>query len=53
MIVVGESRPTAHFGPCVWNQTELKKITEDELGMATVRNLGTRVAQVALMVSGK
>ena len=45
MIVVGENRPTAHFGPGVWNQRELEKITDDEPGMAAVQNLGKRVAQ--------
>lgn len=50
MIVVGESRPTAHFGPGVWNSQEFKDITDDAVGMAAVRNLGRRVAQVAQLV---
>ena len=53
LIVVGESRPTAHFGPGVWNQRDLERITDDEPGMAAVQNLGKRVAQVALMVRGR
>jgi multimeric flavodoxin WrbA len=52
MIVVGESRPTAHFGPGVWNNKEFGTVTDDEVGMAATRNLGRRVAQVALMVAG-
>ena len=51
MIVVGESRPTAHFGPGVWNSKEFEKITDDEVGMAAVENLGRRVAEVAKLVS--
>jgi multimeric flavodoxin WrbA len=47
MIVVGESRPTAHAGPGVWNSKEFTEILEDETGMAAVRNLGRRVAEVA------
>jgi multimeric flavodoxin WrbA len=51
MIVVGESRPTAHFGPCAWNKKGQKKITDDEVGMAAVKNLGRRVAEVARLVA--
>jgi multimeric flavodoxin WrbA len=50
MIVVGESRPTAHFGPGVWSNREFEQITDDEVGMTATRNLGRRVAQVALLV---
>jgi multimeric flavodoxin WrbA len=52
MIVVGESRPTAHFGPGVWNHRDFESVTDDEIGMGATRNLGRRVAQVALMVAG-
>ncbi len=51
MIVVGESRPTAHFGPGVWNNKSFDGVTNDEAGMAAVKNLGRRVAQVARMVA--
>ncbi len=51
MIVVGESRPTAHFGPGVWNNRELENVTDDDVGMAATRNLGRRVAEVALMIA--
>lgn len=51
MIVVGESRPTAHFGPGVWNNKSFDGVTNDEVGMAAVKNLGRRVAQVARMVA--
>jgi multimeric flavodoxin WrbA len=52
MIIVGESRPTAHAGPGIWNRKGQEEITDDELGMSTARNLGQRVGQVALMVAG-
>jgi multimeric flavodoxin WrbA len=52
MIVVGESRPTAHFGPGVWNNKEFDGVANDEVGMSTVQNLGRRVAEVACIVAG-
>jgi multimeric flavodoxin WrbA len=53
MIIVGESRPSSHFGPCVWNNKEFESITDDEVGMGTVANLGRRVAEVALALAAK
>ena len=50
MIIVGESRPTAHYGPAVWNKSGLKSITDDEVGMKAVANLGRRVFEVAQLV---
>jgi multimeric flavodoxin WrbA len=50
MIVVGETRPTAHFGPVVWNNSEFGQVTGDQVGMAAVRNLGRRVADIACLV---
>ena len=52
MIVVGEARPTARFGSAVWNNKESGGVANDEIGMSAVKNLGARVAQVALMVAG-
>jgi multimeric flavodoxin WrbA len=51
MIIVGESRPSSHFGPGVWNNSEFDSVTDDTVGMSTVRNLGRRVAQVAMLVA--
>ncbi len=51
MIIVGESRPTAHSGPCVWSNREFENVTDDEVGMGATRNLGRRVAEVALIVT--
>jgi hypothetical protein len=47
---VGDGRPTGHFGATVWNSGE-GGITDDEFGMATVQNLGRRVAEVALRMA--
>jgi len=52
MVVVGESRPTAHSGGTLWNNWK-DDITQDEVGMATVRNLGKRVAEVALRLAAR
>jgi len=50
MIVVGDGRPTAHIGATVWNNGKTP-VTEDEFGMATAKNLGRRVAEVALKIA--
>lgn len=50
MIVVGDSRPTAHIGATIWNDGR-GEVTGDEFGMATARNLGRRVAEVALQIA--
>jgi len=48
MVVVGDGRPTAHFGATLWNQGD--DISGDEFGLSTARNLGRRVAEVALQM---
>jgi multimeric flavodoxin WrbA len=48
MIIVGESRPSAHFGPGVWNRND--DVSKDDVGLAAVKNLGRRVAEVARLV---
>jgi multimeric flavodoxin WrbA len=50
MIIVGDGRPTAHIGATVWNNGK-SPVTEDEFGMATAKNLGRRVAEVALKIA--
>lgn len=50
MILVGDGRPTGHFGATVWNSGK-GEVTDDEFGMATTRNLGRRVAEVALRMT--
>ena len=49
MIIVGDSRPTAHTGATLWSQND--NVSNDEFGLSTARNLGRRVAQVALKLS--
>jgi multimeric flavodoxin WrbA len=51
MIVVGDGRPTAHTGATVWNNGK-DDISQDEFGLGTVKNLGRRVAEVALKMAG-
>jgi multimeric flavodoxin WrbA len=50
MVVVGDGQPTAHTGATLWNNWK-DDITQDEAGMATAKNLGRRVAEVALRMS--
>lgn len=50
MVIVGESRPTSHCGGTLWNNWK-DDISQDEVGMATVKNLGKRMAEVALRLS--
>ena len=53
MVVVGDGRPTCHTGATVWNSGK-DDISQDEFGLGTVKNLGRRVAEVALrMAAGK
>jgi len=47
MLVVGDGRPTGHWGATVWNNGK-DDISQDEFGLSTVKNLGRRVAEVAL-----
>jgi multimeric flavodoxin WrbA len=51
LIIVGETRPSSHFGPGVWNNKDFAQVTDDEIGMTTVKSLGRRVAQVARLVA--
>jgi len=49
MIVVGDGRPTSHCGATLWNNKD--DISHDEPGIATAKNLGRRVAEVALLLA--
>lgn len=49
MIVVGDGRPTAHTGATLLNTGD--SIAGDEFGLATARNLGRHVAEVALRLA--
>jgi multimeric flavodoxin WrbA len=50
MVVVGDGRPTAHCGATLWNNKD--DISQDEPGIATAKNLGRRVAEVARRMAG-
>jgi multimeric flavodoxin WrbA len=49
MIAVGDARPTGHRGATLVNTKD--KIDDDEFGISTAKNLGRRVAEVALRVA--
>ncbi len=46
MLIIGEGRPTSHWGGILWNKDD--SIAWDEFGVSTARNLGKRVAEMAL-----
>jgi multimeric flavodoxin WrbA len=50
MILVGDGRPNGHLGATVWNQGK-DDVSQDEWGLATAKNLGKRVAEVALKLA--
>jgi len=50
MVLVGDGRPTAHCGATLWNNKD--DISQDEMGIATAKNLGRRVAEVARRMAG-
>lgn len=51
MLVVGDGRPTGHFGARLWNDGS-DDISTDDFGMATAKNLGRHVAEVVLAHRG-
>lgn len=50
MVCVSDGKPTAHFGGAVWSGGE-GGVEADKIGMETARNLGRRVAEVALKLT--
>ncbi len=50
MIVVGDGQPTSHFGAALLNDGK-DSIASDTSGIATAKNLGRHVAQVALKLA--
>ncbi len=50
MIVVGDGQPTSHFGAALVNDGK-DSIAGDTTGIATARNLGRHVAEVALKLA--
>jgi multimeric flavodoxin WrbA len=51
MVLVGDGRPTAHFGAAMWSGAP-GGIAGDEAGLETAMNLGRRVAEVARRLAG-
>jgi len=51
VMVVG-GKPGAHQGATLWNAYN-DDITKDEFGIATAKNLGRRVAEIALQLTSK
>jgi len=49
MIIVGDGRPTSHFGATLMNTKD--DISKDEFGITTAKNLGRHVAETALRLS--
>lgn len=49
MVLVGDGRPTAHTGATLLNQND--DISADEFGVGTAKNLGRRVAEVAMRLA--
>jgi multimeric flavodoxin WrbA len=49
LLVVGDGRPSAHFGPVLWNQGD--DLSQDEIGLKATDNLGRRVGEVALRMA--
>jgi hypothetical protein len=50
MIVVGDGQPTSHFGAALVNDGK-DSIANDTSGIATAKNLGRHVAEVALRLA--
>ena len=48
MILAVDGVPTSHWGATLWNQKD--SVLEDEYGIGTAKNLGTRVAELAKLV---
>ena len=51
MVVVSDGKPTAHFGAPLWSDSETG-VSADDVGLETARNLGRRVAEVAVRLRG-
>jgi multimeric flavodoxin WrbA len=50
MVIVSDGQPTAHFGGTVWSGHP-EGVSNDSFGLTTARNLGKRVAEVALKLN--
>ena len=48
MILAVDGVPSSHWGATLWNQKD--SVMEDEYGIGTAKNLGTRIAELAKLV---
>jgi multimeric flavodoxin WrbA len=51
MLIVGEAKPLCHCGATVWNNGDA--FLQDEGNQATIKSVGQRVAEVALMIAAQ
>ncbi len=51
MLVVGAGKPTTRSGAAIWKKADAE-VTDDEPGMNAARDVGRRVAEVALKMAG-
>ncbi len=49
MVIVSDGNDTAHFGGTLWNAAD-KGLDSDEFGVKLAKNVGLRVAEVAMMM---
>lgn len=49
MVIVGDGRPSAHFGATLVNTND--DISKDEFGVNTAKNLGRHIAEIALKLA--
>ena len=52
MVVVSDGMDTSHFGGALYSGIE-NGIENDEVGLTTARNLGKRIAEMAMTICGK
>lgn len=50
MAIVGDGRPTGHFGATLWNSGN-DDISTDDFGVKTAQNLGRHIAELALRLA--
>ena len=51
MIIVGDGKPSAHFGGTLWSGHP-EGLEKDDFGLETAKSLGRRVAEVGLRLHG-
>lgn len=49
MIIVGDGSTSSHYGGMLWNPGD-KGVADDEIGLRSARNLGKRIADLAIKI---